>query len=62
MPTICGPVLRNCPLILNLQMKTQQNSWNFVSTYNMHEIGAWPMDMVPMDIMLGVESFGIVWC
>jgi hypothetical protein len=28
----------------------------------MHEIGSWPMDLVPLDIMLGVESFGKVWC
>jgi hypothetical protein len=28
----------------------------------MHEIGAWPMDLVPLDIMLGVEAFGKVWC
>jgi hypothetical protein len=31
-PTICGPLLRNRPLILLLQIKTQHNSWNLVST------------------------------
>jgi hypothetical protein len=31
-PTICGSVLRNCPLIIVLQIKTQHNSWNLVST------------------------------
>jgi hypothetical protein len=32
MPTICGSVLQNCPLILILQIKIQYNSWNLVST------------------------------
>jgi hypothetical protein len=22
----------------------------------------WPMDLVPLDIMLSVEAFGKVWC
>jgi hypothetical protein len=24
--------------------------------------GVWPMDLVPLDIILSVESFGKVWC
>jgi hypothetical protein len=32
MPTLCGLVLRNSSLILNLQIKSQHNSWNLVST------------------------------
>jgi hypothetical protein len=31
-PTICGSLLRNGPLVLVLQIKTQHNSWNLVST------------------------------
>jgi hypothetical protein len=31
-PTICGSVLWNYPLILVLQIKTQHNSWDLVRT------------------------------
>jgi hypothetical protein len=24
-------------------------------------VGVWPMDLVPLDIMLSVEAFGNVW-